>query len=241
MVSIRGDKRIDLGNAVIARYEIGNKKFEVLVDPKKAWTYIYKDKNIDIRDILIGFTIFDDALRGRKASSEVIKNEFQTDDEFEVARTIIEKGTIQITAEMRREFTAELRKKIISFISRNAINPKNNLPHPPDRIERAMEEARVNIDPRKEVAEQAREIVKKITPILPIRLERVSIAIRIPAEHTGKAYNVIARYAEINKDEWQADGSWIAVIDLPAGLQVEIQNELNTLTKGKFELKKLKK
>ncbi|MHC1592079.1 MAG: ribosome assembly factor SBDS [Candidatus Helarchaeales archaeon] len=241
MVSIRGDKRIDLGDAVIARYETGNKKFEILVNPKKAWDYLYKDKSIDIRDIVISFTIFDDAQRGRKASADELISVFGTDDEFEIARTIIEKGRVQITTEMRREFTKELRRKIIHFISRNAINPKTNLPHPPERIERAMEEAKVNIDPRKDVAEQAEEIVKKIAPIIPIRLERVSIAVRIPAEHAGKAYNLIARYGEISKDEWQADGSWIAVVDLPAGLQAEVQNELNNLSKGKFELKKLKK
>jgi len=226
MSSIRGDKRIDLGKNVIAKYLKNKKRFEILVDPKKAWDF-REGKDVDVRDILEGFIIFSHALRGEKATDDDLLYVFETDDVFKIAEIILQNGEIQITDEMRQEFTKEMRKKIINFISRNCINPQNNLPHPPDRIER--------------ISSQAKRIIKELQPIIPIKMESYSLAIRIPSEFTGKAYNVVSKYSAINKDEWQSDGSWIAVIELPAGLHSTLNEELNDLTKGKFEIKKIKK
>ena len=54
MSAIRGDKRVDLGKHVIARLEKNKKRFEILVNPKKAWDY-KEGKDIDIRDVLEGY------------------------------------------------------------------------------------------------------------------------------------------------------------------------------------------
>ncbi len=45
----------------------------------------------------------------------------------------------------------------------------------------------------------------------------------------------------IAKDEWQTDGSWIAVIEVPGGLRGELIDALNNLTRGRAEIKILKK
>ena len=45
-------------------------------------------------------------------------------------------------------------KKLINAISRESINPQTNAPNPPARIEAAMEEAKIHIDPFKPVNEQ---------------------------------------------------------------------------------------
>ena len=241
MSSIRGDKRVDIGNHVIARLVRKKKRFEILVDPKKAWDY-KEGKDIDIRDILEGYMIFENLLRGEKSTDDDLQYVFETTDVFDISKIILKEGDIQITEEMRLEYTKEYRKKLINFISKHSINPQNNLPHPPDRIERAILEAKVSIrDTKEEISELAKQIVKDLQAIIPIRMESYSLAIRIPAEYTGKAYSVVSKYTSINKDEWQSDGSWIAVVELPAGLQATLNEELNSLTKGKFEIKKLKK
>ncbi|NHI94428.1 MAG: ribosome assembly factor SBDS [Candidatus Lokiarchaeota archaeon] len=241
MSAIRGDKRVDIGNHVIARLDKKKKRFEILVDPKKAWDF-KEGKEVDIRDIVESFTIFENLLRGEKATDADLQYVFETDDVFEISKIILKEGEIQITEEMRQEFTKELRRKIINFISTHSINPQTNLPHPPDRIKRAMLEAKISIrDTKEDISEQAKRIIKELQSIIPIRMESYSLAIRIPAEFTGKAYNVVSKYTSINKDEWQSDGSWVAVVELPAGLQATLNDELNSLTKGKFEIKKLKK
>ncbi|MFX1450177.1 MAG: ribosome assembly factor SBDS [Promethearchaeota archaeon] len=240
MVSIRGQKRLDLGKATVVRYDIKGNHFEILVDPKLAWQF-KEGKEVDIRDILLGYYIFSDALRGQKLTDEeLFKEIFNTDDIFEISEEILKNGELHITAEMRKEFTEKIRKKIIYFINRNCVNPKTGLPHPPARIERAMEDAKISIDSNEEIVEQAKRIVKKLAEIIPIKMERITLAVKIPAEFTGKAYGLVSKYGTISKDEWQSDGSWIALIDLPVGVQAELNDQLKQLTKGKHDIKKLK-
>ena len=67
----------------------------------------------------------------------------------------------------------EKRLKVIATITREAINPQTKLPHPARRIEIAMEEAKVRIDPFKSVDEQVNTTLKAIRTKIPIRFEKV--------------------------------------------------------------------
>jgi len=67
----------------------------------------------------------------------------------------------------------------------------------------------------------------------------MTIAARIPAEFAPKAYMHLHHFT-VKKEEWAKDGSLIAVIEIPAGLQDELYNELNSFTRGAAETKILK-
>ena len=47
---------------------------------------------------------------------------------------------------------------------------------------------------------------------------------------------MIRKLATVKKEEWQAT-SWLAVIEIPAGMQGEIYTKLNDLTSGNVETK----
>ena len=100
-----------------------------------------------------------------------------------------------------------------------------------------MSEARVPIDPFKPVDAQVQEILKKIQPIIPIRFEMLVMAIRLTGDDYGKCYGDIKNFGKIIKEEWQKDGSWIGLVELPAGLQIEFFDKLNARTKGQTEIK----
>ena len=237
---IRGDKRVDLGDAVLARFDSHGKRFEIIVDPKLAWQF-KQGEQIDLREILRGETVFEDALRSKKATIEALEEVFGTTDELEIANQILMKGSLQLTTDQRREMVEKRRRQIIDICVRNCINPKTGLPHPPARIEAAMEEAKVIIDSTRTAEEQVRDVIKAIQPIIPIRMEIQQIAIKVPADLAPKAYGAVERYATIAKDEWQKDGSWIAIIEVPGGLRGELIDSLNALTRGRAEIKLLKK
>lgn len=237
---LRGEKRVDLGDAVLARLETHGTRFEIIVDPKLAWSF-KQGEEIDLREVLRGETIFEDALRSKKSPLEDLEKAFGTTDELEIARQILEKGSLQLTAEQRSEMIEKRRRQVIDIIVRNCINPKTGLPHPPTRIESAMEEAHVTIDSKRTAEEQVREVVKALQPVIPIRMEIQQIAIKIPADFAPKAYGVVDRLGQIAKDEWQQDGSWIAIVEVPGGLRGELIDALNNLTRGRAEIKLLKK
>jgi len=98
----------------------------------------------------------------------------------------------------------------------------------------------VKIDVMKSAEEQVDDVVKALRAIIPIKMEQVEMAIKIPSTFTAKGYHIVAQMAQIKKEEWQTDGSWVAVINLPAGLQMELLDKLNKLTHGRVQTKLLK-
>ncbi|MBI5253977.1 MAG: ribosome assembly factor SBDS [Euryarchaeota archaeon] len=230
---------VKLEDAVIARLETHGERYEVLVDPDLALE-LKHGKEVDVAQVLAVDTIFKDSKKGDKASEERIKQLFGTSNPLEVAKIIIKKGEIQLTTEQRRKMQEDRKKQIIAIIARHAINPQTNAPHPPQRIEKAMEEARVHVDLSKTAEEQVQQVLKVLRPIIPIRFEERTVAARIPAQYAGKAYSVVKSFGEIKKEEWQKDGSWIILMNLPAGVVDEFFEALNSLTKGEVGTKIVK-
>src|SRR5512135_3564172 len=190
----------------VARLTRENEHFEILVKPQKALDY-HNGKLSAITEVLAAEIIFSDANKGTKVSEEVMKKAFKTCDPLKIADEILKKGTLQLTTDQRRKMVDDKRKQIIDFISRQAVDPKTNLPHPPMRIENAMEQIRYPIDPYKPVEEQARDIVKLLRPILPLKIEQVSVNVRIPAEYAARAYGAMKAAGTLKHEEWRSDGS----------------------------------
>jgi ribosome maturation protein SDO1 len=230
---------ISLDDAVIARLESHGCKFEILVDPDKA-ALIRSGSNVDIEDSVAALYVFENASQAERASDESLLKVFSTTNFNEIAEKIIRKGDIHLTAEQRRQLIADKRKQIVTFIARHAENPQTGLPHPPQRIENALDEARVGVDPFKSVDEQVKEVMKAIRPLLPIRFAELRLAVKIPADYAARAYGDIAAVATIERDEWQKDGSWICVVAIPAGIQNDFYGLLNKICKGDAEVKILK-
>jgi ribosome maturation protein SDO1 len=227
---------ISLDHAVVARLESHGERFEILVDPKQA-ALVRQGQPVNIEDVVAALNIFGNASKASRASDESLMKVFHTTDFSTVVKKIIEKGEIHLTAEQRKQMVEEKRRQVITFIARNAVNPQTGHPHPPTRIEMAMEEVRVNIDPFKHLDELVKETVKALRPILPIRFEELRLAIKIPSDFAAKAYGDIAAGSTMEKDEWQKDGSWICVVRIPAGIQGEFYDLINKLSKGEGQVK----
>ncbi|MDK2826825.1 ribosome maturation protein SDO1 [Methanolobus vulcani] len=229
---------VSLDESVIARLKKGKHQFEVLVEPEGAFS-LKRGDDVNIEDIIAVESVFTDAAQGDHAGESELVSAFETNNIMDVARQIILHGELQLTKEQRKQILEEKTRQVITIIAQNAINPQTRAPHPPARIEKAMEEAKIHIDPLKGVDEQVNIVMKAIRPIIPIRFEEVDVAVRIPAEYAAKSYGEIAGFATLVKNEWQNDGSWVAVIKMPAGLQNDFYGLVNHLTKGDAETKLL--
>ena len=230
---------VKLEDAVIARLDIENERFEILIEPETAQK-LREGEDIPILENLVIDTIFKDSKKGDKASEDKINKIFGTNDISEVAKRIILEGTIQLTTEQRKAMQETKRKQIVASIVRNAINPQTGAPHPTLRIELAMKEAKVQIDPFKPVDIQVQGVLDKLKVLIPIRFEKVKIAVKLSGDNYGKTYSDITGFGKIVKEEWQKNGSWIGVVEIPAGLQGEFYDKLNKKTKGDVETKIIK-
>ena len=230
---------VSLDDAVIARLKKGEEHFEVLVDPYAAADLI-DGKEVNVIQSLAIDAVFKDSKKGTHASEESLQKNFGTEDIGKISKQIILKGDIQLTTEQRHKMQKNKRNKIIETIARNAMDPKTKAPHPRQRIELAMEQAGVHIDPFKPVSEQVKTIIELLRPIIPISMENIRISVKIPPENIGKAYGVVRSFGTLEREDWQSDGSWIGIIKLPAGMQTDFYDKLNDVTKGNVSTKILK-
>jgi ribosome maturation protein SDO1 len=227
---------VKLEDAVIARLSSHGSTFEILVDPELALA-VKAGQPVNMQNVLAVDKIFKDSKKGSAASEEMIKKTFGTLDVFKVAEEIIRRGEVQVTTEQRRKMREQRLRQIVSLISRRAINPQTNLPHPPARIESAIVEARIQIDEFKSAEEQLPKIVKALLPVLPLKLETRRVAIKIPPSHVGRTQRLVREFGVVKEERWLGDGSWEVVVEIPAGIQGEFFDKLNDLTRGEAETK----
>ena len=230
---------VTVDNAVLARYKSHGANFEILVDCNLAIA-LKEGKEVNMHDVLAVPAVFSDSKKGDRASPVQLKQVFGTDDEIEAAKQIIKKGEVQVTAEYRAQLRENKKKQIISYIQRNAVDPKTNIPHPLYRIQSALEEAGFRFDEHKSVEEQVNEALKVLRPIIPIKFVKKEIAVKVPSQYSGKAQSALHGFGKILKSEWQHDGSWVAVFEIPGGLENEFYDKLNAFTHGDNETKLLK-
>lgn len=227
---------ISLDEAVTARLESHGQRFEVLVDPDAALAIARGEFDGELEDVIAAEDVFEDASRGDRPPETALKEVFDTTDPLEIIPEVIERGEIQITAEQRREMQQRKRKQLITRIARNAVNPQmDDAPHPPERIESALEETRFTIDPMEPVESQIDDALDVLKPVIPIRFDTVTVATQLPPEHAGSGQAKIREFATLEREEWQPDGSWIGVVEFPAGMQNEFYDLVNEVSSGEAE------
>ena len=229
---------VDVDKAVIARLKTHGENFEIVVDCDKA-IELKQGKNINLNDVLATDAVFKDVKKGERASEKELEDLFGTSDHLEISEEIIRKGEVQLTQDHMNKLREEKRKQIVNLIHKNGIDSKTNLPHPPQRIENALEEAKFNVDPFRSAEEQIKDALSKIKSIIPVRFEKRKIQLKVPHEFASKSYSVIKRTCNILDEKWQNDGSWLGSVEIPAGIQEEFFSELNSITHGKVETKVL--
>ena len=215
----------------IARYKKGGKRFEVLVDPDKALEYkLGKRKTFD--DILVYDEVYSDANKGLRASKSDLMAVFGTTDVNKIAEIIVREGELQIRAEQRRKLIEEKKRQIISYISKYCVDSRTNMPIPPLRIENALEEAGVRIDPFKDVEEQIKDVLSELAKVIPLKQQLTTLSIKIPSFYAGKAYGYIKNAGNVTKEEWLSDGSLLVHIVIPSGIKTEFMDKVGRITNG---------
>ncbi len=221
-----------------ARLTKGQDRFEILVKPQPALDHKL-GKQVPVSQILLIEEIYSDSSKGTRASAEKLQKYFGTQDPLIVAEEIIKAGELQLTTDQRRQLVEEKRKQIISIIARNCIDPRTGAPHPPLRIEQALEQIRLSIDPYKIAEEQAKSVIEELRPILPLKMEQMRVAVKVFPEHAARAFNALKSFGTVSREEWQSDGSLVAVVEMPAGLYGSFIDRIGKITQGTIQTKVL--
>lgn len=226
---------MDTSDAVRIRYDNGS-EFEILVDPDLAKDAKLEGKDVDIQRLLFVQDVFTDAGAGERASAEELEDEFGTKQMLEAAEKIFEQGEMQLTTDQKAEIREDKYKQVVNMIARRVQNPKTGNPHPPQRVENALEEAGFNADAFEPVEDQFQDAIDMIRPIIPVSLDEKTVVLQIPNDEAGKAYDRIQSQAEVEDEEW-GNEYFYAKVTMPAGVFSELLDELQELTSGKTQVK----
>lgn len=228
---------MDTSDAITVQYK-GGKQFEILVDPDLAKQAKMENEDHDIQRLLFVQEVFVDAGEGERASADELEEEFGTKQVMKAAEEIFEKGDMQLTTDQKAEIREDKWKQLINTIARRAQDPKTGNPHPPKRVENALEEAGFHVDWDSNIEEEFDDAIDILRPIIPISLDEKTVAIRIPNDKTGKAYDHIQQVADIKEEEW-GNEYFTAKLSLPAGVLSELMDELQEITSGQTEMREV--
>jgi ribosome maturation protein SDO1 len=215
----------------VIRLTVEGDKFELIVKPDPALEYKL-GKRTDLSSVLVSDEIYSDANKGSRASSEKLMKHFKSIDATEVAKQIMTRGELNLTTDQRRKMVEEKRKQIVQFINRSFVDPKTHLPHPIVRIEAAMDEARLSVDPFKRAEDQAKTVIEGLRKILPLKSETVRLIVTVPPQFSAQSYSILKSAGDFKGEEWLSDGSLRATVELNAGLKAQFLDRLGSVSKG---------
>lgn len=212
----------------IARIRKGGKHFEILVDLEEALKIAKGDGSANISSAVLTDKVFYNLKSGEHASDKDLEKAFETTDFMEIAERIIKNGEIVRTTESMKSEQDKKYKQVVDFLSKNAVSPEGR-PYTPDRIMKALSEARVNIK-NKPIEIQIEEILEQLFKVLPIKIEKKKVRLIVPAIYTGKTYGIIKEFAK--EETWKSNGDLEVVVEMPAAMIFDFYDKLNSATHG---------
>ncbi len=182
--------------------------------------------------VILSDTIFKNASKGDKASAAELAEAFG--EEKNPLGVILEKGDVQLSAAERKDAVDKKRKEIVSYLHKYYTDPVQKKPHPIQRLELALDEAKYRVDPDIPADRQVQDVLKKFIGVLPMKKSEITGTLRIPVALAGAAQGVVMKLADVSKESWDAD-SCIFDISVVPGSYDTLMAEINKVTKGSFE------
>lgn len=219
---------------VIARAKVKGKHFEISVDYDEAMKV--KQGTGDVTKALNSNGVYADAKKGNAAPNSDLTAAFGTTELYAIATQIMKTGEIQKPQEARDAEKEARVKRLIDLVVRNA-SDQHGRPYTYDRIERGMHEVHYNVGTQP-AEQQLAGFIEKLRTVIPIKIETKKIRLIIPARFSGQVYGLLKDHKE--SEEWLANGDLQVVMNLPAGMQLDFYDKLNSVTHGAVVSEELK-
>jgi len=219
----------------VVRYKHGKTNFEVAC--KVGTVLKYRKGQLAFENVLSSEEIWKDIKKGDRPSADELKTTFNTDDVKAIAKMIVDKGDVQLTDNERKEILEKKRNEIINYIHKYYIEPKTKTMIPITRIDSALTEIKVRIDPDQPTEKQIQEIIKKLPGVLTIKRAEISGVVSTTHQYLAQVSGVLKKYnVTIQGENYTSAGCEYSVAMVPGDYD-KIISDLNTTTKGDYDFK----
>jgi len=218
----------------IARIKQAGMNFEIIVDLNEALKFKKGESSLIEAE---GDKIFTDSKKGMIASGSDLDKAFKTTDINVIIEKIIKNGEVLVTQEYRDEEKEKKFRKVVDFLTNNAIDPQTGNPHTIERIKNALRQSNVNLK-NIPIENQIKDILLEVGKVIPIKIKTKKTKIIIPAMYSGKIYGIINQYKE--QENWLDDGSLEVIVSVPTGIIMNFYDKLNSLTHGSVITEEIK-
>jgi ribosome maturation protein SDO1 len=203
--------------STVSRLSLRGEKFEIIVAPDPALSFKLTGKG-DMRKILLVEEVYSDSKKGFRVPSEKLKKFFGTTDVFKIAEKILLEGELQLTSEQRRRMIESKKQQIIAMLSKSLLDPSLGNPLPSLRIEQAISQIGVSIDPFKPPEEQVKNVIKPLRQILQFKVNEVALTLTCQQEESTSVYGFVNLFGEVGQTRTQKDKSVKLLARIPSVL-----------------------
>jgi len=220
----------------VVRYKDGKKTFEI--GCKVGTALKFRKGELGFSNVLESDEIWKNLHKGERANAEELKETFGTDNVMEIAQIIAEKGDLQLTEAERKAMLEEKKNEIVNYIHKYYVDPRSKNPHPVSRIEAAMAELKIHIDPDVSSEKQINDIVKRLPEVLPIKKSEMSGIVSVSHELSASVQGVLNKLQDLQvKAVRHTDENATFEISMVPGTYDKLVSTLEKTTKGLYDLR----
>ena len=203
-----------LTNVAIVRIKKHGKRYEIACYKNKVVNWRNKsEKNID--EVLQTENIFTNVSKGQLAKREDLLAAFETDNQLEICKLILEKGDLQVS-DKERQVTSEISfKEIANLIANMCVNPETKRPYSSAVIEKTLHDIHFNLNTNRSAKQHALDAIPKLREHMAIDRANMRIRVSIPAKNAKNIHDRLkSLFTSVEVEDWEkGDLSIVGLVD----------------------------
>mgnify|MGYP002761397176 CR=1 FL=1 len=218
----------------VVKYDQEGFHFEVAVNANLVFKYRRGEDNITADEVLRSRRIFTNATEGTEVFDGSLKRVFDTTDNFDAAKQILQDGNVELTPYHRQQLHRQRKRALLDMIVEKTIDPRTDTPHPRNRVKKILEHGGIDINEFKPAEQQLWNVINQVREHIPLDVQKRIIDITVPQDKSYELRDHLENYGEILEEDWGGE-RYTCKLRVPAGLQNDFLQKANAITKGDIQ------
>ncbi|OHT09975.1 hypothetical protein TRFO_20963 [Tritrichomonas foetus] len=218
----------------IVKLQKNNVKIEVIAKP--GFVTKFREGKCSLNDAVVDDRIYSNSSKGEVAPEADIKSFGCC--AHELLELVMKTGQYQLTAQEKRDLVEKRRLEVVNFIHENFIDSTSGKPHPVTRIENAIAQIKINIDPAQDAEHIARAMIPKLQTIIRLQESTIEGTVVVPNSKLGQVIGICYNLGTVTREEYGQEKAYIEMKISP-GKYDPLVDQISKMSNGEavFQIK----